>query len=150
MKTEIPNSIKMISCTICLFLVQNACKEASINEIEVLKTEVMDIHDSIMPYMTKIYKDKEYLEQFKNDSINTDTLLLRGIDKTIRYLKLAEDGMWEWMSNYDKIAENIESQSDSTKMTIYQKEKLSIIQVRDDMIYSMKAADSIRLLIKNN
>jgi uncharacterized lipoprotein YehR (DUF1307 family) len=147
---NILNSIKNkhIASLLILSILLSACKKSEKNEILDLKVEVMAIHDSIMPYMTKIYKDKEFLEDLKGYTIQYDSLLKKEIEQTIRFLKLAEDGMWEWMGNYDKVASTLETQPDSIQYSILIQEKNSIIKVKNDMINSMRAADSIIVRLK--
>jgi len=127
-----------------------SCGDTPGNDLEDLETEVMAIHDSVMPQMTKIFYDREKLETW----ILEDTLsppsaeLKKGISSTIRELKTAEDAMWEWMSNYDDLRVELESQNDSIKLREMEDQKRSIIRVRDLMLSSMAKADSL-LALKN-
>lgn len=126
-----------------------SCSEKNETNLEELETEVMAIHDSIMPKMTKIYYDRENLEKWIfEDTLNQNTEELKDkVSNTIRELKTAEDAMWQWMSDYDDLREQIKSQPDSIKLKFMNENKLSIIRVRDMMLLSMSKADSLNNII---
>lgn len=127
-----------------------SCSEKNETNLEELETEVMAIHDSIMPKMTKIYYDRENLEKWMlEDTLNQNTDELKDkVSNAIRELKTAEDAMWQWMSDYDDLREQIKSQPDSIKLKFMNENKLSIIRVRDMMLLSMSKADSLNNVIK--
>jgi len=137
--------------TIVLFIALTRCQEVNkLTEIELLEQEVMAIHDSVMPQMTKIYYDKERLEQWlEQDTLESNEDFTLSVKNTIRDLKYAEDAMWKWMSDYADIAETIKESPDSTKNQLLLIEKKKIIHVRNLMLTSMEQADSLYSLILN-
>ena len=68
----------------------------NVSELDKLKSDVMEIHDESMKYMTDIKKAKKAL---------LDTELMKGkdkneIEKTSVYLENADSLMMNWMRNY--------------------------------------------------
>ena len=128
-------------------LLISACgiKEPSQNSLQMLEEEVMAIHDSVMPDMPKIHYQKEALvdwsksEEFE-DLDSTDR---QNIASAIRALKKAEDAMWDWMSDYADESEEMKGSDDSLMNVFLLRQKSEIIRVRDMMLSSMSAADSL-------
>lgn len=128
-----------------------SCVENKGTSLEDLETEVMAIHDSIMPQMTKIYYDREKLEKWiLEDTLNQRPAELKvEVSKTIRELKSAEDAMWQWMSDFDDDREQVKLQPDSIRLVIMEENKSSIIRVRNMMLSSMAKADSLNRVFEN-
>lgn len=128
-------------------LLISACgiKEPSQSSLQMLEEEVMAIHDSVMPDMPKIHYQKEALvdwsksEEFE-DLDSTDR---QNIASAIRALKKAEDAMWDWMSDYADESEEMKDSDDSLMNVFLLRQKSEIIRVRDMMLSSMSAADSL-------
>lgn len=128
-------------------LLISACgiKEPSQSSLQMLEEEVMAIHDSVMPDMPKIHYQKEALvdwsksEEFE-DLDSTDR---QNIASAIRALKKAEDAMWDWMSDYADESEEMKGSDDSLMNVFLLRQKSEIIRVRDMMLSSMSAADSL-------
>jgi len=133
-----------------LFLTITSCnRPPSPDKLSLLEQEVMAIHDSVMPQMTKIYYDKEYLDEWlQKDSIIQNPDLHAQALKCTRELKIAEDAMWKWMSDYSDNFEPLAEESDSVKIAFLLQEKQSIITVRNLMLNSMAKADSIKAVIE--
>lgn len=129
-----------------LFLI-SACgiQDSNTNNLSELEEEVMAIHDSIMPDMPKIHYKKEALTDWSEaeDFKNIDTTLQSDIKYTIRSLKIAEDAMWDWMSDYADESEKMQSAEDSLKTEFLLRQKYEIIKVRDLMLSSISSADSL-------
>lgn len=133
-----------------LVLTITSCsRPPSPDELSLLEQEVMAIHDSVMPKMTKIYYDKEYLDEWlqKDSIIQNPDLHAQALNCT-RELKIAEDAMWKWMSDYSDNFEPLAEESDSVKIAFLMQEKQSIITVRNLMLNSMAKADSIKAVIE--
>lgn len=91
-----------------------------------LHTEVMDIHDEVMPKMSSINKLERQLKQKLKDpeAVKKDT-----IQQLIYQLDEADDAMMNWMSAFKKPDyANFEA-----AQKLYASEKEKIIVVRDKM-----------------
>lgn len=126
-----------------------SCNQNNVANYEELESEVMAIHDSVMPQMTKIYYDRQQLEEWiLEDSLGQITPDLKeDVSSSIRELRTAEDAMWQWMSDFDDIREQVKPQPDSIKILYMEERKSSIIRVRDMMLSSMAKADSLQNII---
>lgn len=126
-----------------------SCNQNNVANYEELESEVMAIHDSVMPQMTKIYYDRQQLEEWiLEDSLGQITPDLKeDVSSSIRELRTAEDAMWQWMSDFDDVREQVKPQPDSIKILYMEERKSSIIRVRDMMLSSMAKADSLQNII---
>lgn len=99
--------------------------EAEYN-LKKLHTEVMDIHDEVMPKMSTINKLERQLKQKLNDPQHAKA---DSIQQLIYQLDEADDAMMNWMGTFKK--------PDYSKVEaaqqIYAAEKEKIIAVRDKM-----------------
>ena len=128
-------------------LLISACgiKEPSQSSLQLLEEEVMAIHDSVMPDMPKIHYQKEALVDWSKseDFEELDSIDRQNIASAIRALKKAEDAMWDWMSDYADESEEMKGSDDSLMNVFLLRQKSEIIRVRDMMLSSMSAADSL-------
>lgn len=90
------NVIYILSC--CLLIIMPSCRPANINALETLKTEVIGIHDEVMPKMSEIHKNKKMLQnalEVVSDDNNKKVILLH-----IQKLEEADEAMMSWMGDY--------------------------------------------------
>lgn len=108
----------------------------SINEVEKLKTEVMAIHDEVMPEMGNLMNLKSQLKEKSSelDSLD-DSGDLEQLNLLIQNLEEADEAMMDWMRNYkDPSNEMTENQA-----LEYLKEKMKSIQEVKEKINTSKA-----------
>ena len=130
-------------------LIMSACKEKSKDDSAstpnskekiTLESQVMAIHDEVMPKMGDMHVAKKQLrnvmKESQNDSLNTEIL------KLITNLEMADEGMMDWMSKWNV------PKSDPEKTEYLKSEKNKITKVKVDMLSSLEAAN--QFLSKKN
>ena len=68
-------------------------------DIEAMDREIMVLHDEVMPLMVDMKKKRTLVEE---KSMGIDSTQMATFRDAIRDLKIAEDGMWDWMNQYKK------------------------------------------------
>ncbi|MDX2247625.1 MAG: hypothetical protein SF052_12650 [Bacteroidia bacterium] len=106
-----------------------------------LMAEVMAIHDEVMPQMSKLYELKKSLGE-KTETLSdseTDKELRTKIEAATQSLEKADEGMMNWMRNFEDPGEN-----DPEKAVAYlQKEKEKVLEVKKQMLESIQTAEQI-------
>lgn len=98
-----------------------------------MHTEVMEIHDEVMPRMSDIGKLKKQLKEKLN---SPETTKQDSIQQLIYQLEEADNAMMDWMGNFKK--PNYKEAEAAEK--VYLSEKKKIIVVRDKMNSTISAA----------
>jgi hypothetical protein len=112
------------------------------NHTFILYTETMEIHDIAMAKMETTHKLtvelKERIDSLKN-SATPDSLKIAQFESFIQDLELADDGMMEWMGNFEIELKDV----DTDESRIYfEEEKKKVTQVNnfyDDVIMKVSA-----------
>lgn len=102
---------------------------------EKLATQVMAIHDSVMPKMDNIMKLKMRLKA-SIDTTNSDTFKLAALN-AINQLEIADEQMMQWMRNYNPPADSIPEQE---AMSYLKDQEKKIIEVQNSMLSSIRNA----------
>lgn len=119
-----------------------ACETADPNAA--LETEVMAIHDEVMPRMGEMNELKKQL-QTRIDSISsveTDSIK-EGLDQLMQAHKsvtAANDAMMDWMHNYDSDREGMSAEEVKAYL---EKEREKIQQVKEEMLSSIQNASEL-------
>ena len=112
------NSILLFITTILLF---GSCKpDLSNPEVEKLYTEVMVIHDDVMPEISTIHKLKKKIK--KADQDNADRLDI------LKDLEDADEGMMQWMADFG-VFKKMDKEPSDVKIEFLKKEKEKITAV---------------------
>jgi phosphoenolpyruvate-protein kinase (PTS system EI component) len=122
----------LVSFLVVVFLV--SCNgDNKEKEIESLKTEVIGIHDEVMPKMDEIMQLKQELQ--KNiDEQNNDSILSNSSNNAqnvISNLEKADNAMMNWMRNYDP---EMEEMTTEEKLEYLQETKKDIQMVKEQML----------------
>jgi hypothetical protein len=128
-----------------------ACEDHSAHLTETQRwEEVMAVHDSIMPEMSTINRQKRQLKaHLENEALlasNPELELI--LLQTIRQLGKAEDGMMEWMAEA-RAPEKLRDSLSHEEIVIYlsvEKQKIEI--VKEDMVDAMEAGAGLLELIE--
>lgn len=111
--------------TFCLFACSNE------NRIETLQDEVMAIHDEVMPKMGEIMNLKDELannlKALDSTSANYSSIKLKS-DSLSYLLTEADNGMMDWMDEYNADTLKAISAEDGEKYLIEQKSKINSIK----------------------
>lgn len=108
------NIFKISASILLLTLFINGCKQDQVDENQMLKQEVIDIHDEVMPRMGELRSLKksllekvEVLEAASADANATDIERLRGYADD---LEDAFEGMFVWMRQFQSNFEGTEEE----------------------------------------
>jgi len=109
-------------------------------ELKALEDQVMAIHDEVMPKMKDINDIMVQLREIKAAVKETPEGKLEspdGMEQVMGSLKLAEQGMWDWMKSYSDTKATL--QEDQLK-AFYEKELEKVNKVKSDMLGSIEKA----------
>ncbi len=125
---------QFLQTSLLLFFVSTilSCGSSSQGEeqtIESLKSEVLDIHDEVMPKMGELRTASKSLMELSATS--PDSLELRALASDI---KAANDRMMDWMRNYEPEFEG----TDEEYFKYLEDQKIKIQKVKDDMLKSLE------------
>ncbi|NND34003.1 MAG: hypothetical protein HKN76_15550 [Saprospiraceae bacterium] len=109
------------------------------SELEPLYEEVINIHDEVMPEMSKVTQlQTQVTDRLKGQRaeqpINTEKL--KETNQILGQLNRAESAMWDWMHNFGKL----DSIPPSEKERFLQSEKLSAENMKNLVLESIKEA----------
>jgi hypothetical protein len=103
-----------------------------------LQKELMDLHDSIMPAMSKLMQLKRQLKiKLQDDQNKVDRGDLKQIRDAVMYLESADAAMMDWMRNYKT---SFEGMSDLDIERYLTEEKEQIENVKQKMLSSIHRA----------
>ena len=118
----------------------NTSTDGSNSELKALEDQVMAVHDEVMPKMSDITKLTAELRAVKSSiKENPDGKMVSpdGLDELMGSLKLAEQGMWDWMKAYSDTKPTIKE--DQLK-SFYESQLQTITKVKQDMLGSIEKA----------
>ncbi|MBP6680579.1 MAG: hypothetical protein KA166_05270, partial [Saprospiraceae bacterium] len=118
----------------------NTSSEDSANDLKALEDQVMAIHDEVMPKMADITKLTAELRAIKATiKENPDGKMVSpdGLEELMGSLKLAEQGMWDWMKAYSDTKPTIKE--DQLK-SFYKSQLETVTKVKQDMLGSIEKA----------
>ncbi len=106
------------------FLLIISCKSNE-NKVQDLHTEVMEIHDEVMPKMTNLHSSRKELE----------IALKQGADSTkvfelLEKVDAADEGMMVWMDEFDMPDSTVD---EAIVLDYLQSEKVRILKVKSDI-----------------
>jgi hypothetical protein len=119
--------MKKILITISIFASLTACQKNAEDKQKAMIDEVMAVHDEVMPKMDDIMSLKSSLDsaiKVSPDSAKAKTLYTR--------LQLADDGMMDWMENYNSESVKGKSEEEISKYFADQKTKITEVKVLTD------------------
>lgn len=120
----------------------NTSSEGSANDLKALEDQVMAIHDEVMPKMADITKLTAELRVIKATiKENPDGKIVSpdGLEELMGSLKLAEQGMWDWMKAYSDTKPTIKE--DQMK-SFYEGQLETINKIKQDMLGSIEKAQT--------
>ena len=142
-------SIRIFAFLISLLLF--ACKSGSnadnqaivpADDLQTLEAQVLAIHDEIMPKMTDINTINAQLRAYKKNLQETQEgkiVAPEGLEEAIGSLKLAEQGMWDWMKQYNDVKSTLKED----QLKSFYTEQLGLVtKVKTDMLSAMEKAQA--------
>jgi hypothetical protein len=123
-----------------LIIFITSCKYSNENEVDLLKEEVIVIHDEVMPLMNDLSISRKKIlvkiEELAENSIEEDSTI-KALKKVERDLDDAFQGMFIWMRQYNSQFENMEDE----EVKIYlQEQKEMVTKVNSNIKNSLKEA----------
>lgn len=116
----------------------NNTNKQNASNIMMLQKELMEMHDSIMPAMTKLTQLKRQLKiKLQEDQNVVDKGDLKQIRDAVVSLESADEAMIDWMRNYKT---SFAGMTDYEIEHYLNKEKQLIVQVKQQMISSIHKA----------
>jgi len=128
---------KWASALFLLFFLNQGCQQGKAPE-KGLYTEVMGVHDSVMPKMKDLRKGVQYAEEKleKGDLTAAEKTELVALKRSMME---AEDAMWEWMHAF-----NSERAQSDTATAYLRDEKVKIKNVSAMMLGSLEELEAFR------
>jgi len=110
------------------------------SELDILYSEVMEIHDNVMPKMSDINNSKDQINEIlsSNQQQQLTEEQIQEMKIALSLLKEAEDAMWDWMHSFSDMYGQMKTEKE--KELFLTKEKESISKVRDLMEESIENA----------
>ncbi len=109
----------------------------NLHSIKGLQTEIMSVHDSLMPAMSKLMHLKRQLKIRLEENNIVDENKLNVLRNAVKSLEDADEAMMSWMRSYKTTYEDMKE----TEIQDYLlKEKQQINQVKQKMMESMENA----------
>lgn len=138
--------MKLLSILMLMSFCLYSCSSDQEEQQKELKKEIMNIHDELMPSLDKVDSLKKALEENRNYLTGDSLGVAQGnvavpVDSLIIALERADEGMMEWMRNYDKFEEETFSHEEQMEYLLKEKEKIE--QVRLEMISSIMEAENV-------
>lgn len=120
-----------------LLLVITSCTSAQTPQDQLYK-EVMEIHDEVMPEMSTIHRLRKALKSV--DTLAVPDINARTIARHRRQLDNADEAMMSWMAEFQNPTDDTPAEE---VIAYLNNEKKEIINVRDSMVNSIKAASDL-------
>lgn len=120
----------------------NTSTEGTANDLKVLEDQVMAVHDEVMPKMadiTKLIAELRAVKATIKENPEGKLVSPDGLEELMGSLKLAEQGMWDWMKAYSDAKPTIKE--DQLK-SFYQSQLETITKVKQDMLGSIEKAQT--------
>lgn len=111
-------------------------------DVSALEEQVMAIHDEAMPRLNEINQITARLREIKSDLKETPEGKIEspeGLDQISEALKLAEQGMWDWMKSYN---DGKNASSPAQLAAFLENELIKVTKVRDDINSSIERAQT--------
>lgn len=142
--------MRVLSFFLYISILIVACKPSSTadtsavaqDDAKALEAQVMSIHDSLMTKMSDITRLTAELRLIKSKIPENEQGKVEspaGLEEAMSSLKLAEQGMWDWMKAYSDTKPTI--QEDQLK-SFYGKQLETINKIQQDMLGSIDKAKS--------
>ncbi len=131
--------------SIFVILLFGSCQDNDPNHIaqNKIRDELMAVHDEVMPKMGQINKLRKQLISLTKNKIIKDSTSIEAINYTIKYLEKADEGMMDWMGEFQQPSKMRGEKSHEEIIAYLIGEKGIIQKVKDDILGSIEAASKI-------
>ncbi|MEX2592015.1 MAG: hypothetical protein WD426_04520 [Anditalea sp.] len=118
--------IKISLIGIFILSVFSSCKNN--NQVETLKSEVMTIHDEVMPEMGTLMNLQKELKERISRRDNVDQSMADSLNRLVKQLEEADEAMMQWMRTYKEPSEEL---SQEEAMEYLEMKKNEILEVKE-------------------
>ena len=119
-----------------------AGESGSSSDTTALEAQVMDLHDKAMPRLNEINHLTAQLQRIKAsipEDANGKIVLPDGFERINDALKLADQGMWDWMKQYNDGKAEVKPDN---LVAFYQDQLLKVAKVNNDIEQAITGAQS--------
>ena len=106
-----------------------------------LQSEVMAIHDEVMPEMGRINQLSRTLREYLEENPDLTEERRTALFEAVAALDRADEGMMDWMAAYGGLVKNFETMEPQQIMEALEGEKKKISEVRDQMLSSIEMGE---------
>ncbi|MEO1711906.1 MAG: hypothetical protein AAFU60_01050 [Bacteroidota bacterium] len=105
--------------------------------------EVIGLHDEVMPEMTTISRIKRRVSAYLEEQTSTQPSSKTELLDLLTQLQQAEDGMWDWMYNFQQLGPLQDSLEHQGILDYLEYERKRIVKVKADMEQSIVAGRAL-------
>lgn len=128
-----------------------SCGPSEAEKLAQLEARVIEVHDAVMPQMgtTSALSDtlRQLYSYYSSDSMYVDTVLLEELQMHLTTLTNADEGMMQWMREYQPPHDSL---APAVVRTYLEKEQVRINAVRDSMLSAIAATEAFLAQVKNS
>jgi hypothetical protein len=138
-------SVFLLATLVIAVTQQFGCKASSAEETaeNTLRDSLMLVHDEVMPRMSEIHRLKKTLLNISEESKDLNPENLTEIEKVVKFLDAADEGMMSWMGQFKQPESMREKSSHQEIMAYLAIEQQRVEKVKTDIIGSIEAASSL-------
>ncbi len=109
-----------------------------------LWTDIMAVHDSVMPKTSDITKLSQRFKQELKENKKLDNATKSQLITVLEFLEQSDASMFDWMNNLKQIHKLREVNMPHNEIVTYLlQEKTAIVKVRDAMLTSLEAGNQL-------
>ena len=105
--------------------------------------QVIGIHDEVMPEMSTIGRIKRRVSAYLEEQTTTQPSSKTELLDLLTQLQQAEDGMWDWMYNFQQLEPLQDSLEHQGVLDYLEYERTRIVKVKAEMEESIKAGRAL-------
>ncbi|MCG8327280.1 MAG: hypothetical protein MI974_06315 [Chitinophagales bacterium] len=106
-------------------------------------SEMMEIHDAVMPKMADMNRISRELKPYMEEGALEDKSLLEEVNLVLKHLETADEGMMDWMGELQQLKVLRADKDHEAIMAYLEAEKEKITKVQDDMLSSMEHGNKV-------
>ena len=106
-------------------------------------SEMMEIHDAVMPKMADMNRISRELKPYMEEGALEDKTLLEEVNLALKQLETADEGMMDWMGELQQLKVLRADKDHEAIMAYLEAEKEKITKVQDDMLSSLEHGSKV-------
>ncbi|MBX2874154.1 MAG: hypothetical protein KTR30_18695 [Saprospiraceae bacterium] len=147
---------KIVFALLILFGLTSACGDSSqqassdskfsqeqLGEQQKLWDELMEVHDEVMPKISKIHKLSRQLLNHQETTSGLAAEASQQITEIVKQLDAADESMFSWMNNLQQLKPLQDTEKHEAIVKYLKAEQEKMDKVRDDMLNSIKDGSNL-------